>query len=39
MLGIITALAATALSSFSEGAMLGASAYLVSRGVKRGRKR
>lgn len=35
MLGIMTVVAASALSSFSEGAMLGASAYLVSRGVKK----
>lgn len=39
MLGIVTAVAATALSSFSEGAMLGASVYLVSRGVKKGRRK
>lgn len=34
MFGIITAIASTAMSSFAEGALLGASVYLASRGVK-----
>lgn len=38
MLGIITAVAATAFTSFSEGALLGASVYLASRGARRRRR-
>ncbi len=35
MFGIITAIASTAMSSFAEGALLGASVYLASRGTTR----
>lgn len=34
MMSILFALAGTSLAAFAEGAILGASVYLVSRGVK-----
>ena len=39
MFGIVMATAATALSAFSDGALVGASVYLASRGAKRCRRR
>lgn len=35
MLGIITAVTSTVLSSLSSGAMLGVSVYLASKGVQK----